>query len=170
MIIFDKSDDLFRLKAIDIYDIEDLRLWKNANKKYFFLKTDIKPDQQVHWFEHFYTPDDDNHMFVVQEYTQSGFVNVGCMGFRKKEYGLDVYNIMRGVKLKSNYKMSTAFMMMNQYIADNYSGDICCKVLPENPARKWYESLGFEEQYKEEEFVFYRLNKSKLPQFDLEVK
>lgn len=170
MIIFDKSDELYRLKEIDINDIEDLRLWKNANKEFFFLKTDITPEQQVHWFEHFYKQDNNNHMFVVQEYTQNGYVNIGCMGFRKKEYGQDVYNIMRGVKLKSNYKMSTAFMMMNKYISDNFEGDICCKVLLHNPARMWYESLGFEEQYKEKEFVFYRLDKSKITDFDLEVK
>lgn len=170
MIIQDKKDDKYRLKKIDQYDIEDLRLWKNANKQYFFLKSDITPDQQVHWFEHIYAPDTENLMFVVQEYTQDGFVNVGCMGYRKKDYGWDVYNIMRGCKLHSKYKMSTAFMMMNAYIAQTHKGDICCKVLPDNPARKWYESIGFEVHHTEEEFVFYKLNKAKIPQFELEVK
>jgi hypothetical protein len=157
------------LKEIDKNDIEDLRVWKNINKQYFFLKHDITPSQQLHWFESMYSDDPDNKMFVVQEFLGDTYVNVGCMGFRKKDYGWDVYNIMRGRKLNSDHKMSTAFMMMNAYISENFVGDICCKVLPGNPARKWYESLGFEIQSTAEEFVFYKLNKSKTPKFELEV-
>lgn len=168
--IFEKNNKKYRLKEIDKNDIEDLRVWKNENKESFFLKEDITPKQQLSWFKNIYSPDNENEMFMVQEFVGGVFINVGCMGFRKKNDDFDVYNIMRGRKLNSYYKMSTAFMMMNSYISKNFKGDICCKVLPENPAREWYELLGFEIEHEKAKFVLYKLNKSKIPNFELEVK
>ena len=45
-------------------------------------------------------------------------MSVGCCGYRLKNDVVDVYNIMRGRKTGSEHQMSTAFMMMNAYIAN----------------------------------------------------
>ena len=148
----------FRLKLIEVDDIEELRLWKNKHKESFFLKKDITPEEQIKWFE-FYERDKENFMFVVQEGVDNYYIIVGCMGYRVKDNIVDVYNIMRGKRNKDSCNsMATAFTTMNVYISCKYKYDITCKVLNNNPARHWYEKLNFETTNQLSEYSEYKLN------------
>jgi len=162
MILYQNENKSYRLKLIDDIDIEDLRLWKNFNKKYFFLKNNITKEQQIEWFEN-YEKDKENFMFVVQEKYDIEYINIGCMGFRIIDNSIDVYNIMRGTKIKnSQYTMAEAFNMMNNYIFNTYKYTITCKVLKENPARSWYEKLNFENIEEKKDHILYMLNTNKM--------
>lgn len=157
----------YRLKEIDSSDLEDLRTWKNANKQYFFHKEDITAEQQENWFFSYVERGTDDLMFVVQEQETNGaFINTGCMGYRKRDAIVDVYNIMRGRRVDSDngVKMKDAFMLMNAYVNDTCNEDITCVVLSDNPTRTWYEACEFELQESSEEgHVLYKLNKTKAP-------
>src|SRR6476469_2932354 len=108
------SDTAFpdmRLRMINEGDIEDLREWKNENKQSFFLRNDITPEQQSLWYANFEKRDTD-HMFIVEQLADGGWVKIGCMGFRylENEGCVDGYNIIRSVKLGSpTFTMSDAF-------------------------------------------------------------
>lgn len=170
MIISQKDKPDFRLKLIDETDLENLRVWKNKNKEYFFHQSVITKAQQITWYKDVYLTDKTNYMFVVEEKIGNGFMSVGCCGYRLKNDVVDVYNIMRGRKTGSEHQMSTAFMMMNAYIAKVLNYKITCVVLRQNPARSWYEKLGFEAVLNNDEYVTYELNKNKIPDFELEVQ
>jgi len=162
MILYLENDSNFRLKLIDKNDIENLRVWKNKNKESFFLKEDITREQQINWFLK-YEKNKENFMFVVQEKTNDKYIDIGCMGYRIIKDKIDVYNIMRGYKVRnSTYTMATAFNMMNNYLFDTYKLDITCKVLISNKARNWYELLGFENKFTQDDYILYKLDINKL--------
>jgi hypothetical protein len=158
----------FRLKQAELADNDDLRTWKNANRQHFFFKGEITPEMQAAWFTKLQTTPDDV-MLMVQESDGQGFVNVGCMGFRKlaDEQVIDVYNILRGRRLaNSRHSMAEAFTLMNTWLLGHYNLPVTCKVLAANPARAWYEQNGFDlagqGDHNGEPYVVYKLNPAKL--------
>ena len=130
----------FKLRTINIEDIELLREWKNQHRSSFFHKEMITSEQQKDWY-YKYSVDEDNVMFIV---VNENGESIGCMGYRKIDSGVDVYNIMRGVKEKNaSFKMKEAFLVMLEYIHKHIDDNISCVVLNNNPAFNWYLSMGF---------------------------
>jgi hypothetical protein len=90
------------------------------------------------------------------------------MGYRLTEANtIDLYNIMRGMRLEdSNHTMGEAFTLLLCWLHQTYKLPLTCEVLANNPARQWYEKLGFaviEQRTKPEPHVIYRLNPTRLP-------
>ncbi|BCE00602.1 hypothetical protein [Marinicellulosiphila megalodicopiae] len=138
MIITDEYES-FILKSILVEDIESLRVWKNKHRGSFFHKNEITSSEQYTWFSE-YQNDPENIMFVV---IVDG-VSIGCMGYRLKDGGVDVYNIMRGEKTSHKpFKMSDAFSVMLSYLKVKYQLTISCVVLNDNPAFNWYLNNNF---------------------------
>lgn len=162
----------YRLRSIDSGDLEDLRIWKNANKNSFFLKDDITAEQQRVWFNHFCHRAAD-HMFVVEQHTDQGWEKIGCMGFRflPDEGCIDAYNIMRSRKIEpASFNMSDPFRLMLAYartLHDNLP--LRCKVLTDNPAVTWYERNGFSRAEQRDDHVLMELDCSTLNDIDLQI-
>jgi RimJ/RimL family protein N-acetyltransferase len=172
-IAIDSSHDPgFRLRAIDGDDLENLRLWKNANKNSFFLRRDIEPAEQEKWFEGFSSRDDD-HMFIVEQAVGGNWEPIGCMGFRllEDEGCVDAYNIIRSRKLEpASFTMADCFRTMLKYAASKYPAPpIRCKVLRENPAVAWYEKNGFSIVVSPPEYHLMELDKKTLDSVLIEV-
>jgi Acetyltransferase (GNAT) domain len=158
-----QENQSFSLRSITEADLEDLRIWKNQNKQFFFYQSDITLEQQKKWFEGFQNRPMD-YMFVVEQTSDSQ--TVGCMGFRllKEENTVDVYNIMRGKESDNKaFSMSDAFQTMISFILTISSLPISCKVLCENPALKWYSLNYFESSEIIDDYVLMKLNHSLFP-------
>jgi hypothetical protein len=158
----------FRLVEAQESDSENLRVWKNAHRHSFFFKDEIMPEMQAKWFAK-YKADKHSMMLIVQEPAgKDEWRSVGCMGYRLLTEDadapyLDLFNILRGEESKvSGYRMKDAFEAMCTYLAQTYNLPQTCKVLTENPARSWYESIGLEKVQDHADHVDYRLNISRL--------
>lgn len=174
MIILTGDKQGLRLKQAEAADMEDLRVWKNANREWFFYKKEITPEQQTGWFAKHQARKYDV-MFMVQEADGEAWVNTGCMGFRVTEGGLiDLYNIMRGRKVEgSGHTMGEAFCLMNAYLAKTYALPVTCEVLEANPARAFYERnhMAVTEQRAEPEpHVIYTLDNAKVDGINISVE
>jgi RimJ/RimL family protein N-acetyltransferase len=134
-----KSNNNVILRSIVQSDIEDLRIWKNDHRKYFFYQELIDSEQQKKWFSQYQKRKND-FMFMIQ------FKNcyVGCMGFRLLNNYADIYNVILGRKeYLGKHIMSHALQMMISFILDKYSNNVTAKVLVTNPAFKWYQKNNF---------------------------
>ncbi len=131
----------FSLRTISYDDIQVLREWKNKHKEFFFLKTDISPEEQMQWYESFRTREND-HMFVVFK----GNIHVGCLGARLKNDCIDFYNIILGDKsYKGKHVMTNSLLAVVSICSIRYPGmPIRVSVLKTNPAIEWYKKIGFE--------------------------
>jgi RimJ/RimL family protein N-acetyltransferase len=162
-----------RLRMISQTDIENLRAWKNANKKSFFLNQDITPEQQAKWYESFCGREHDI-MFVVEQQAEGKWTGIGCMGFRKldEEACVDGYNIIRAKKIEpASFTMSEAFHMMLAYAVSLYPDlPIRVKVLSHNPAVAWYEKNDFSLIGKQHNYHLLELNKEVLKSISWTVK
>jgi RimJ/RimL family protein N-acetyltransferase len=128
-------------------DIENLRIWKNKNRKFFFYKKVITKDAQKIWFREYLSRPDD-YMFIIK----LNDFSIGCMGFRLIDHVIDVYNVILGKKKygKKGY-MSIALNTMCNYAFNTYKLPVTVRVLKENPAVKWYQKNGFiiKQSYKD---------------------
>ncbi|MFA6003305.1 MAG: GNAT family N-acetyltransferase [Elusimicrobiota bacterium] len=123
-----------RLRAITDADLEDLRLWKNANRAAFFFKGELSREDQKRWFQG-YSARPQDFMFMVE--AEGG--KAGCMGFRILESGAaDCYNIIGVPAAQGRGIMSRAMAMMCGYIRDAHCRRVGCLVIKENPAVGWY--------------------------------
>jgi RimJ/RimL family protein N-acetyltransferase len=134
------ADGTCTLIAIrDGADAELLRQWKNANREAFFHQEVISVSAQKAWLRGYLERDDD-YMFLVHE----AAVPVGCMGFRRIEDAVDVYNVILG---RSEYGgrgvMGNALGHMIAYAWECYRLPVTARVLTSNPAVRWYERNGF---------------------------
>ena len=126
------------LRSVEPPDCENLRVWKNENRRSFFYQNLISPDEQMAWFRA-YRERPDDHMFIV-----SGPPDVGCMGFRLEDGPVDVHNVIRGgAGAGRRGEMRDALHLMCSYAMTRYACEVGCKVLIENPAVAWYERCGF---------------------------
>lgn len=130
---------VIRLRTADVTDLQNLRLWKNANCEYFFYKGEISAAQQGAWFESYQTRPLDL-MFVVLANEKA----VGCMGIRLLEGSWDVYNVILGEgEYGKRGIMGAAFQQMLAFAQTLNPSPITLKVLPKNPAVGWYQKQGF---------------------------
>ena len=154
------------LETAGIGDIEELRVWKNENRQYFFNKNIISAKDQEKWFDDFLITEDD-YIFMIKY----GDLNIGCIGFRLLSGVVDVYNVILGNRqYLSQGIMSFALTLMCSFILDNYKNDITVRVLIDNPARKWYEKNNFLEICEKEDHVFLKLKTGKFKYLKYNVK
>jgi len=147
-----------RLRLIHAGDIEQMRVWKNENKKSFFYQEDITPEQQKIWFEK-YRERENDVMFVMEaggflarplglqgEILDENCAITGCIGYRIINEEIDLYNVMRSttISFKLTARMSDAINILCNHLSKElpqYS--ITCRVVDTNPALDWYEKNGF---------------------------
>lgn len=135
------------LRTVAASDCENLRTWKNAHRHAFFYQDLISPEEQRRWFQA-YRKRLDDHMFIVVLKA-----DIGCMGFRRLEGKLDVYNIIRGVPGSGRRgEMRDALHLMCAYALSRYTCEVGCKVLIDNPAVTWYEGCGFVKRARRETY------------------
>ncbi len=147
-------------------DIENLRIWKNANRKSFFYQEEISAIEQKNWFASYQKREED-YMFIVKEVTKesANHHSIGCMAFRvEDERTIDLYNIIRGQKSIGTASMRNAMYVMLNYIRENYPDKrIKCDVLKNNPAVCWYQKCGFA-ICKEMEYYIMDIEKKDIPE------
>jgi hypothetical protein len=142
-IICSREYPAIRLRTAGEQDLENLRKWKNANRKSFFYQNEISPGEQVRWFDGFRGREND-FMFVVEECTATSARSFGCVGFRILDDVIDIYNIIRGEHAaNAEARMSDAVRIMCSYARSLSSKQIACKVLVDNSAVEWYLGIGF---------------------------
>lgn len=128
-----------RLRAAGPGDLEDLRVWKNANVAGFFFKGEITPAMQAGWYADYRARPDD-FMFIVEK----DGAKAGCMGFRMLAGGAaDTYNMIAAPAAKGKGVMKAAMLLMCSYIAEARTKDIGCLVVKGNPAVTYYEHCGY---------------------------
>lgn len=135
LILEPASTPKVRLRPAEAGDLEDLRLWKNANKRWFFFKGDITPAMQKEWFEGYLKRADDALFLVEREGRK-----VGALGIRLKNGAYDVYNVLAAPGESGKGYMKAAMTALCARFADRPLG---CLVLKGNPAAKFYEACGF---------------------------
>ncbi len=142
------NKDTTFLRKMTIDDIETLRHNKNKNKKYFFNQEEITYEKQLNWY-HYMQETNDNFMFICIDKNNESF---GCIGFRKLENVVDVYNVMRFKQ--SEISMSECMHQVIQEIKKKYSElPIQVLVLKNNPAIDWYKKNGFTLTEQSDNFV-----------------
>ena len=135
------------LFSIEEKDLEILRINKNLNRNFFFLKEEISQSQQNKWFSDYLNREED-FMFVCKEKEHP----FGCMGFRLFEDRIDAYNIMRFSP--SDTKMETCMEKMIDFSRRIFPGkETQVRVLKNNPAISWYKKIGFYHVSDETNFV-----------------
>lgn len=135
----------FRLRLAELEDRENLRVWKNLSKRFYFHKADITVEQQAAWFAG-YRERPHDHIYMVEELAEKGWVTVGVLACRllEGENTVDLYNIMRGARTASDRtNMGQAMHSLCRAIGEHYRQSITCKVLSDNPALGWYARIGF---------------------------
>jgi RimJ/RimL family protein N-acetyltransferase len=127
-----------RLRSVQSTDGEQLRVWKNSNRRFFFCKDEITEEAQARWIAGYLGRPDD-YLFLVECEARA----VGCMGFRSLDGEVDVYNVILGdTTLRGSGVMSLALRMMLGF-ARRVSERVSLKVLKDNPAIRFYEHNGF---------------------------
>jgi RimJ/RimL family protein N-acetyltransferase len=136
----------FILRAATLADIEQLRVWKNAQRKYFFHQEVIEPEQQRAWFDGFLQRSND-YMLILEHQS----IAIGCMGIRLLDMEWDVYNVILGdAAYGRKGHMRRAFAVMLDLARKQIALPITLKVLKHNPALDWYLKNGFSTVFVEE--------------------
>jgi RimJ/RimL family protein N-acetyltransferase len=139
IVLESRTDPRVRLRPVGPGDLEDLRLWKNANSRWFFFKDEITPAMQKEWYAAYLKRPDDV-MFIVEH----GGKKAGTMGYRILEkVRADAYNIIAAPGARGKGLMKAAMRLMCDHIAATRTKDIGCLVLKGNPAAAYYETCGF---------------------------
>lgn len=131
----------YLLRTIGNCDLEILRMWKNEHKEYFFYKVDITQEEQLIWFTNLNERMHD-YMFIIEDQG----MGIGCIGARKDQECIDIYNVILGDKnYKGQHIMTNALWAVvafcNLIFREN---PVRVRVLRNNPAIKWYEKIGFD--------------------------
>jgi len=150
-----KDEFSIKLRTCDKNDLIDLMNWKNKNRKSFFFKEFIDLEMQKKWYLNYLERPND-FMFIIED----EYEKIGCMGFRKLELMIDIYNIILGTeKYQGSGIMSKSLKIMFSFISNKYPNtDITAKVLNDNPALKWYIKNGFKIVDKLSEYSLIRLD------------
>lgn len=126
------------IRPIEEKDLNNLRKWKNANKKAFFYKKNITIKQQAQWFVEYLKRNkkETDFMYIVEQ----GGVSIGCLGYRLIHGVIDNYNTILGNKDYQGKKIiSTACKDLWKYLRSTYDLDIMVIVLNTNPETiNWY--------------------------------
>lgn len=128
-----------KLRPANENDLENLRNWKNEQRKFFFHKDIITLEQQYAWFAEFQARNHD-YIFVVD----INSIAIGCIGIRLLDGMWDVYNVILGLSDygKKGY-MSQALQTTLAYAKSVKNYPIKLQVLKANPAVSWYKKNGF---------------------------
>lgn len=145
-----------RLRAIEECDQHNLRVWKNANRRFFFYKEVISETAQQEWFEGYQTREYD-YMFIVEAEEST----IGCMGIRLLEGMWDIYNVILGDERfsKKGY-MSQALRVLCSFAIGISNVRLGAKVLSDNPALMWYCRNGFQVVARHSDHIEIELDKS----------
>ena len=157
------------LRNCTIIDLDNLRMWKNRNKKSFFYQGNINSVQQKKWFCE-YEERQDDIMFIVEEKILDGnSLPIGCMGFRLLDSGnIDLYNIIRGRESTGTASMKDAMCLMLNFILYNFPNcPIKCDVLKDNPSVSWYHRCGFE-IIEEKEYYIMSISTDKIKRYEID--
>lgn len=147
------------LRLIGVGDLENLRVWKNANRQSFFYQQVITPAAQQDWFRA-YSEREDDFMFVIC----NGKHDIGCMGIRLRDGVWDIYNVILGDEnFGGKGLMSRAIAMMCSFALANRSVAVTAKVLKSNPALRWYLRNGFRESADCGDHVVIELDRREFP-------
>ena len=129
------DDKKIRLTPIKIDDLENLRIWKNLYKDFFFLKKEINKKDQKSWFENIYLKNKNDFMFIIYYKSQI----IGTIGCRLLDNYWDIYNVMN---VNKDYKgkgiMSLALKLLISFMESKSNKDVTAKVLANNSNLKWY--------------------------------
>jgi len=129
------DDKKIRLTPIKIDDLENLRIWKNLYKDFFFLKKEINKKDQKSWFENIYLKNKNDFMFIIYYKSQT----IGTIGCRLLDNYWDIYNVMN---VNKDYKgkgiMSLALKLLISFMESKSNKDVTAKVLANNSNLKWY--------------------------------
>lgn len=135
MIELISDDKKIRLTPIKIEDIENLRVWKNINKDFFFLKNEINKKNQKSWFENVYLKNKNDFMFIIYYKSQT----IGTIGCRLINDNWDIYNVMNVNRdFKGKGIMSIALKLSISFMESKSKKDVTAKVLVNNSNLKWY--------------------------------
>ncbi len=148
------SFDNIVLRSIDENDIDNLRMWKNANREAFFYNKIITRDDQKKWYDEYICRKKDYIFMVLYK-----DVKIGCIGFREINGIIDIYNVILG-KNEFGRKglMSKALATICSYIFNNFKGDITTKVLYSNQVKSWYKKNGFRKISRIEDYLLLKLD------------
>ena len=129
------DDKKIRLTPIKIDDLENLRIWKNLYKDFFFLKKEINKKDQKSWFENIYLKNKNDFMFIIYYKSQT----IGTIGCRLLDNYWDIYNVMNVNKdNKGKGIMSLALKLLISFMESKSNKDVTAKVLVNNSNLKWY--------------------------------
>ena len=127
------------IRTIALGDLENLRMWKNAHRMYFFHQQEIQSAQQLQWHAGYLQRPHD-YMFIVE----AEGCAIGCMGIRLQLAEWDVYNVILGVtEMAGRGLMGRAFQLMLGFAWHQQPRPINLQVLKLNPAIGWYQKNGF---------------------------
>jgi spore maturation protein CgeB len=139
--ILDTEDNDSKLVPISFNDIENLRIWKNYNKNYFFLKDEITKKEQINWFKNIYLKEKNNQIFIIKHKD----IEIGTLGYRLKNNSWDIYNVMN---INDNFRgkgiMSISLKKLIVYLINKKDIDITAKVLTSNNNINWYLKNNFD--------------------------
>ena len=129
-------------------DIEQLRVWKNANRRAFFHQEEITPEGQQRWFEAFCARPLEQ-MFLLEDEGRP----LGCVGFRfVTDDAVDLFNLILGdPSFARGGLMSAFYAALEPALARRGVRRIELKVLADNAsAIAFYEHQGFAQRPAEE--------------------
>ena len=116
-------------------DIEKLRIWKNSNKEFFFLKKDITREEQINWYKNSYLKETNNKIFIVKYQN----IKIGTLGYRLNNNCWDIYNVMNiNNEFKGKGIMSIALIKLINHLKEQKNIDIVANVLITNNNINWY--------------------------------
>lgn len=127
------------LRGATAGDLEELRAWKNAEKRWFFFKGDITMAMQEEWFGNYLRRADDVLFIVEYEGRKAGTIGLRLL----KDGSADIYNVIAAPGYRGKGLMKAALATLCSYAAGLNPAKLSCLVLKGNPAAKFYESCGF---------------------------
>ena len=148
----------FAIRSVQASDIETLRIWKNANRKFFHFQDEINPEQQKKWFAQF--QNDAKKQIYVCSTNEENETNrlIACVGFKEhSRQSVELFNLICGDETYAGKGFIRAFFEnVKMGLRAKKIEEIILEVLKSNTrAIEWYKRQGFA-QYGEEE-TFYRM-------------
>jgi hypothetical protein len=150
LILWSPGNNDYIVRTIIEDDLDLLRTWKNNHRDSFFFKEFITPDMQKEWFRSYLQREHDFMMMIVHEDER-----IGCIGFRRLEDRVDLYNIILGQQqyARKGY-MTGALDIVCMEIKSLYPGiPIMASVLKNNPAITWYIKRSFRVTKEHEDYL-----------------
>jgi hypothetical protein len=154
-----ESDDRLpavALRSIGAGDIDELRLWKNASREWFFHKEEISPAAQKAWFEGYLRRDRD-FLFAVE----AGGRRAGFMGFRLVDETADIYAFIARPETGGRETLGRALKLLISCIKAEHSARIVSKLVFGDPALASFLEQGFRVAAKTEGYDTLELDASR---------